>query len=77
MILKPQDYLLQQNSVLSKWMANKKSKLQPAGVAVHLDLVSKVHGLEEVEKSGAKSLGDEITEAQEYDEMEAESSLSK
>ncbi|KAJ9549250.1 hypothetical protein OSB04_021793 [Centaurea solstitialis] len=35
---------------LSEWMANKKPKLQPAGVAVHLDLVSKVHGVEEAEK---------------------------
>ncbi|KAI3728677.1 hypothetical protein L6452_17318 [Arctium lappa] len=35
---------------LSEWMSNRKSKLQPAGVAVHLDLVSKVHGLEEAEK---------------------------
>ncbi|XP_071703018.1 pentatricopeptide repeat-containing protein At2g20710, mitochondrial-like [Rutidosis leptorrhynchoides] len=35
---------------LSEWMANKKPKLQPAGVAVHLDLISRVKGLEEAEK---------------------------
>ncbi|KAI3714052.1 hypothetical protein L1987_72642 [Smallanthus sonchifolius] len=35
---------------LSEWMANKKSNLSPAGVAVHLDLVSKAQGVEQAEK---------------------------
>ncbi|GJU17246.1 pentatricopeptide repeat-containing protein [Tanacetum coccineum] len=35
---------------LSEWMSNKKPNLQPAGVAVHLDLLSRVKGLEEAEK---------------------------
>ncbi|KAI3698283.1 hypothetical protein L2E82_41709 [Cichorium intybus] len=34
---------------LSDWMFKKTSKLNPAGVAVHLDLLSRVHGLEQAE----------------------------
>ncbi|XP_076921582.1 pentatricopeptide repeat-containing protein At2g20710, mitochondrial-like [Bidens hawaiensis] len=34
---------------LSEWMAKKKGKLSPAGVAVHLDLVSRVQGVVQAE----------------------------
>lgn len=46
---------------LSEWMSNKKEKLHPGGVAVHLDLVTKVQGLEQAEKY-FNSIPDDVRE---------------
>ncbi|GKB76873.1 pentatricopeptide repeat-containing protein [Tanacetum coccineum] len=50
---------------LSEWMSHRKPNLQPAGVAVHLDLVSRVKGLEEAEKY-FNSLPEEVKNLQVY-----------
>ncbi|KAK1437973.1 hypothetical protein QVD17_03774 [Tagetes erecta] len=50
---------------ISEWMAKKRSKLVPAGVAVHLDLVSKVQGVEQAEKY-FDSVPDDVKSLQVY-----------
>ncbi|KAI3714051.1 hypothetical protein L1987_72641 [Smallanthus sonchifolius] len=50
---------------LSEWICNRNSKLLPAGVAVHLDLVSKVQGVEQAEKY-FNSIPDDVKTLQVY-----------
>ncbi|KAL8201506.1 hypothetical protein R6Q57_012845 [Mikania cordata] len=50
---------------LSEWMSNRRSKLTPAGVAVHLDLISKVQGVEQAEKYFG-SIPDDVKNLQVY-----------